>query len=59
MLIKAVLLFLLVMVAIALLSNVVAPGSVRRIIRRNNPLAGFRPCPKCGKDRADCRCGGG
>lgn len=58
MLVKAVFFFLLIMVAIALLSNVVAPGALGRMLRRNLPIGRMRPCPRCGARKPDCVCGG-
>jgi hypothetical protein len=43
--IKAVILFLLVMVAIGMVGNALFPGSVRRRLSRSKP----KTCPRCGR----------
>lgn len=58
--IKGALFFLLVMVAIGMIGNAVAPGSVRRILRRQKPKTAS--CPRCGryligKTGCDCKKG--
>lgn len=61
MLIKAVLVFLLVMVVIAMLGNAMFPGAIGRGVRRR--IGAVRPgvCKDCGKPRigsSACGCGG-
>lgn len=51
MLIKAVLVFLLVMAGIAMLGNALFPGALARRIKWR-----LAPCPDCGK--RGCACGG-
>lgn len=58
--IKGAIFFLLVMVAIGLIGNAVAPGSVGRVIRRQLPKAGR--CGRCGRyliGKTGCDCGKG
>lgn len=61
MLVKAVLVFLLVMVVIAMLGNAILPGAIGRGVRRR--IGAGRPavCKTCGKPRigsSACSCGG-
>lgn len=58
--IKGAIFFLLIMVAIGLIGNAIAPGSVGRMVRRQMPKAST--CPRCGrylfgKTGCDCRKG--
>lgn len=58
--IKGAIFFLLVMVAIGMIGNAIAPGSVGRILRRQMPKASS--CPRCGrylvgKGGCDCKKG--
>lgn len=58
--IKGVLFFLLVMVAIGMIGNAVAPKTMRRVLRRQLPKAAT--CPRCGryvltKTGCDCKKG--
>lgn len=61
MLVKAVLLFLLVMVVIAMLGNAMFPGAIGRGVRRR--FGAVRPavCKDCGRPvigKSGCACGG-
>ncbi len=61
MLIKAVLVFLLVMVAIAMAGNALFPGALGRSVQRRLPIARTARCPTCSKPligSSDCDCGG-
>lgn len=54
--VKAVILFLVVMAAIALIGNAIAPGSVWRQVGKT---VGMRRCPTCGKPligKGPCDC---
>lgn len=58
--IKGVLFFLLVMAAIGMIGNAIAPGSVKRVLRRQLPKSAR--CPRCGryllgKTGCDCKKG--
>jgi hypothetical protein len=59
MLIKAVILFLLVMVAIGMVGNALFPGSISKAAKKRLPLAQNKICPKCGKyqiGKSECGC---
>lgn len=61
MLIKAVLVFLLVMVVIAMLGNAMFPGAIGRGLRRRIGAARPSVCKSCGKPligKSGCSCGG-
>lgn len=61
MLVKAVLLFLLVMVVIAMLGNAMFPGAIGRGVRRRLGAGRAKTCPRCGRHligTSDCTCGG-
>ena len=61
MLIKAVILFLLVMAAIGMVGKALFPGALGRAVKKRVPLAKSVPCPKCGKyqiGKSGCVCGG-
>lgn len=61
MLIKAVFVFLLVMVVIGMIGNALFPGAVSKVAKRRLPLAKSRTCPKCGRYQigtSGCGCGG-
>ena len=62
MMVKAVLVFLFVMVVIGMIGNALFPGSIRRGVKKR--LAGAKPstCPRCGRyvigsKGCDCRKG--
>jgi hypothetical protein len=55
--VKAVILFLVVMAAIALIGNAISPGSFWRQVGKTT---GMRRCPRCGRPligKASCDCG--
>ncbi|MBC2835968.1 hypothetical protein [Paragemmobacter straminiformis] len=55
--IKGAIFFLLVMVAIGMIGNAIAPSAMRRIIRRQLPKAST--CPRCGRylvGKGGCDC---
>jgi hypothetical protein len=57
MLVKAVLIFLLVMVIVAMLGKALFPGAAKRLALRRKTAA----CPACGRPqigRAPCSCKG-
>jgi hypothetical protein len=57
--VKAVIFFLIVMAAIALIGNAIAPGSVWRQVAKST---GLRRCAKCGRPligKSTCSCGKG
>lgn len=56
--VKAVILFLLVMAVIALIGNAIAPGSVRRQVGKS---LGLTRCTRCGRPMIGktCSCGKG
>ena len=59
--IKAVTLFLLVMLLIGLVGNALFPGALSGMARRKTGLDKARRCPKCNRYRvgkSDCSCGG-
>lgn len=59
MLVKIILVFLLVMVAIGMLGNLVTGGRLGRSVRRSI-LPKAATCPKCGRHligRSGCDCG--
>lgn len=60
MLVKAVLLFLLGMVLIALIGRALFPDTFRRVARRRSMLAKPGTCPRCGRHllgKGPCGCG--
>lgn len=59
MLIKAVLVFLFVMVAIGMLGNALFPGAISKAAKKRLPFAKAQTCPRCGKykiGKSGCGC---
>jgi len=60
--IKAVLVFLLVMVIVGMIGKALFPGAISREIRKNLPGQRARFCAHCGRPRIGsgrCECGKG
>ena len=61
MIVKAVLVFLLVMLVIGMIGNALFPGALTKAAKKRLPLANTKTCPRCGKYQIGtsvCGCGG-
>ncbi len=61
MIVKAVLVFLLVMLVIGMIGNALFPGALTKAAKKRLPLAKTKTCPRCGKYQIGtsvCGCGG-